>query len=524
MKTQASNTKRITAIVLAAVLTIGTMMALRAPFSAYASDPGQPTTIVLTIASTDYTVGGVPHQADTAPFLEDGRTLVPLRLVFEALGAEVEWNSDTQTATITHGIPPRTFSLAIGQPLPNDMGTPILREGRTFVPLRYAAETMGASVDWNGQAQTITIVGNTGRQTASANATYISTATLASTITPAPANTNDQPNFQHPIEREVFEYFNANRNSMGVVDWSTDDGDSFIRIEQALEWDDLLANTARWRSSVVANHDTDFNFNGFNFEAGVLTVRLSDFPTPELIVERMHLFVTSFLGDSSRSSGGDVEYNSTERMGVGYDPGSGFITIMFSGVNRVGETDILVSRTGGPYWVLGQESPYWIEITRRDNPFDPRLLLHDGYSHEEIHEIFNQEIFRLHNEIRQERGLHPLIWDDSLAEAARLHNIDPGRNGHIGSGGSIQNQRARDAGWTGEWIVGENMGGAGMSPVSVLGGFATSSAHSQTVFSAEYTHIGISNWYAHGEGDTLWWTPFASGTRQGTVIKYGEMK
>ena len=152
---------------------------------------GQTTTIILTIGSTAYTVNGVGFQADSAPFLAGGRTMVPLRLVSEALGAEVGWNGDTQTVTISssHSAP---FSLTIGVPLPNDMGVAIMQGGRTFVPLRYVAEMLNAEIDWNGATQTITIVGN---------APAVSAPVTTNTSTPIPQIFENHPNrFLTPAE------------------------------------------------------------------------------------------------------------------------------------------------------------------------------------------------------------------------------------------------------------------------------------------------------------------------------------
>ena len=113
--------------------------------------------IALTIGSTIYTVGGIPHQSDAAPFIADGRTMVPLRLVAEALGAEVGWIDASRTVTVNGN--GANLALIIGTPLPGDMGTPVLSNGRTFVPLRFVAEALGAEVAWDSVTQTVTIVG-----------------------------------------------------------------------------------------------------------------------------------------------------------------------------------------------------------------------------------------------------------------------------------------------------------------------------------------------------------------------------
>jgi hypothetical protein len=116
---------------------------------------GFPTIIQLTIGNSVYSVNGVQHAADVAPFIADGRTMVPLRLISEAFDAEVDWDGATRTVSVTRGS--MSFSLMLDVPLPNNMGTPVLQEGRTFVPVAFVAESLGATVNWDGATQTVTI-------------------------------------------------------------------------------------------------------------------------------------------------------------------------------------------------------------------------------------------------------------------------------------------------------------------------------------------------------------------------------
>lgn len=106
--------------------------------------------------------GRVQEFAD-APFIEGGRTLVPLRAIFEALGAGVSWDNATKTVTASRG--DRTVVLTIGAAEARVNGQPvrldvpgIIRSGRTFVPLRFVSEAMGADVGWDGATRTVIIV------------------------------------------------------------------------------------------------------------------------------------------------------------------------------------------------------------------------------------------------------------------------------------------------------------------------------------------------------------------------------
>jgi len=120
---------------------------------------GQQSVIMLVLGQTAYTVNSITYYANAAPFISDGRTMVPLRVVAEALGAEVDWIGETRTATIVgNGV---SLALPLDVPLPNNMGTPTSVGGRTFVPLAYVAEMLGATVGWDGATQTVTITGTT---------------------------------------------------------------------------------------------------------------------------------------------------------------------------------------------------------------------------------------------------------------------------------------------------------------------------------------------------------------------------
>ena len=94
--------------------------------------------------------------------LENDRTLVPMRIIFEALGAQVEWDGDTQTVTATkEGKAMRLQidknELYIGDEMIWLDAPPRLIEGRTLVPLRAVSECFGAAVEWDGGTQLITV-------------------------------------------------------------------------------------------------------------------------------------------------------------------------------------------------------------------------------------------------------------------------------------------------------------------------------------------------------------------------------
>lgn len=96
------------------------------------------------------------------PVIVNGSTLVPLRGIFEALGAEVNWDEKTQTVTAVKGSV--TVVLKIGSGVATKNGTmvrldqpPQLVNGSTMVPIRFVSEALGANVTWDEATKTVNI-------------------------------------------------------------------------------------------------------------------------------------------------------------------------------------------------------------------------------------------------------------------------------------------------------------------------------------------------------------------------------
>lgn len=119
------------------------------------------TVVKLQIGTDIMTVNGKAVQLDAAPEIKDGRTFLPLRAIAEIFGATVEWIPDTQGVTVTLG--DSTIGLQIGNPTAvingevMDIVAPYIKNGRTMVPLRVIAEGLGATVEWDPIGKIVTI-------------------------------------------------------------------------------------------------------------------------------------------------------------------------------------------------------------------------------------------------------------------------------------------------------------------------------------------------------------------------------
>lgn len=131
-----------------------------------------PYTLNLKIGSTDTSVRDYHFATDAAPMIASGRTMLPIRLVAERLGAEVKWHQSLNTVIITKG--KKQIEIVIGadsatvrethpdgeemapRSLPLDSPA-FIENGRTYLPVRFVAENLGASVSWDADTQTVTI-------------------------------------------------------------------------------------------------------------------------------------------------------------------------------------------------------------------------------------------------------------------------------------------------------------------------------------------------------------------------------
>jgi len=98
--------------------------------------------------------------ADVPAQIIDGRTLVPLRAIFEALGIEVSWNGENQMITGTKG--DTVIKLQVGNQKATVNGAemeisvpPKIINGRSMVPVRFISESVGAKVDWDGETRSV---------------------------------------------------------------------------------------------------------------------------------------------------------------------------------------------------------------------------------------------------------------------------------------------------------------------------------------------------------------------------------
>mgnify|MGYP003733309921 CR=1 FL=1 len=116
------------------------------------------------IGSNIYEIGAVPYVMDTVPYIKNSRSYVPMRYLAQMLGAEIVWSEADQTVTLTKE-GETTVVLTIGSSTYTVNGesktmdvAPEIVNDRSFLPARFVAEAFGAQVGWDEATQTVIIV------------------------------------------------------------------------------------------------------------------------------------------------------------------------------------------------------------------------------------------------------------------------------------------------------------------------------------------------------------------------------
>lgn len=102
---------------------------------------------------------------DVAPYIESGRTMMSVKAVAEALDMDVDYDAATKTVSISSkGVQPKTVQMMIGEkkvlvdgkPVPIDVA-PMIKDGRTFVPVSYVGKFFDAKTEWDAGLKMITL-------------------------------------------------------------------------------------------------------------------------------------------------------------------------------------------------------------------------------------------------------------------------------------------------------------------------------------------------------------------------------
>jgi len=138
-------------------------------FTTYRLKKDVVTVVRLVIGSRTMSVNGAAQELDVAPMIMNGRTLVPIRAIVEAIGGMVGFDAKDGKGRVDITLGTHALSLWIGKPAAslddrsvqidaaNASVTPIIQASRTYLPFRFVGESLGCEVGWEPATRTVTL-------------------------------------------------------------------------------------------------------------------------------------------------------------------------------------------------------------------------------------------------------------------------------------------------------------------------------------------------------------------------------
>ncbi|MGI5949085.1 stalk domain-containing protein [Peptoniphilus sp.] len=119
--------------------------------------------IKMQVGSLNYSVDGKALKLDSKPFIKNSRTLVPVRFIVEAIGGEVEWDNANRIVNInsngnTIKLPINSKTITVNGEEKSIDQAAIISGDRTFVPVRFVAESLNMNVSYNDKTREILII------------------------------------------------------------------------------------------------------------------------------------------------------------------------------------------------------------------------------------------------------------------------------------------------------------------------------------------------------------------------------
>lgn len=152
------------------------------------------------------------------PFIDEGTTFVPMRAIFERLGAEIDWIANTKT--VKAKLRDTEISLAVGSEVMYKNGgevklakAAVILNDRTYVPLRAVSEAFGAEVSWEESTGTVIISTVKGEQTEKAEATASPAPQNPTAAYPTPQPIKDKTNEKTPVQSQTTDAYPLSENA-----------------------------------------------------------------------------------------------------------------------------------------------------------------------------------------------------------------------------------------------------------------------------------------------------------------------
>lgn len=362
---------------------------------------------VLSIDNNDNAIkvilNGKTIKSDVEPRIINGRTVVPLRAIFEALGAQVEWNDKIKTVIARKNSDVIAIKVGSTTAFLNSKAIELdvpatISDGRTLVPIRFVSESFGYDVKWNDASRTVSIdyPSKTITPTLSTTPTLRPTITLGPTLTLKPTPTLTKTLTSSKPE----DSFDGNID--GLIGLSSD---AVMGIFGSPERVDLSKYGFEW---YIYNKDYK-KYIQIGVQDGVIvgvftnSANYSAWQTVEVLTDKSS--VDNLLGTPlTYIKKGNTRYifsNSRDQEVFDVE-GKYFATLYYDSQNgnKVSAIQLI------------------------DRAVELKLNEFYGKPSERLRQSYELEVFDLANSVRARLGKTLFKWDEKAAVAARKHSED----------------------------------------------------------------------------------------------------
>ena len=153
-------------------------------------------------------INGSEISAEVPPTIMEGRTMVPVRAIFEAVGANIDFDAETKTITAKKG--DTTVNMTVGAKIATvnskevQLDAPaVIVNGRTLAPARFVAETFGYTVQWDAENKIVKI---NGKESSTETTTETTTESTTETTTKATGSATSSSAKYYEEYSDVLDY------------------------------------------------------------------------------------------------------------------------------------------------------------------------------------------------------------------------------------------------------------------------------------------------------------------------------
>jgi len=443
------------------------------------------------------TIDGVPVVFEgQGPTIVDGRTLVPVRGVFEQLGFDVDWEQVTLTATLTDSnyeviitIGSGTFTTN-GQTHPLDVPAQII-DGRTLLPIRAVLESVGYDVGWAQATSTVVVTSLGSTEPAGTPPPVMTIPNRRLTDGERQAWIDNYFALGGPsaFELEIVELVNVVRAQNGL---------SQVAI------DDTLMLAARFYAQTMYDLNT-----GLGHNMGPYAVAGDTHGASRAVAEAFggrllwnggnagmgHATVQGQMNAWMASAGHERFILSAEHRYIGVGRFGSFSYLFLS--NQSSLPTAVLPPQNSVQAVVSTPAPTPTPMptpTPTPTPIPTQTAIAFNPSEFEI------RVFELVNIERSNHGMTPVAWSNELANAARAHSIDLATTNtfsHASSDGTSLRERIAETGLV-HLGAAENIGGGSTTPEAAMLRWMDSPDHRANILNPAMTHLGVGHYHLHG--------------------------